>query len=82
MKQQIDRKMVYVNSKDDNKKIGIPDKQRALILQGGGALGSYEIGVLQSIYEHIFKNGDEENPNGIEDARSIKQENEGTHFLI
>ncbi|MER5176733.1 MAG: patatin-like phospholipase family protein [Candidatus Nitrosocosmicus sp.] len=81
MKQKNDRKMVYVNSKDGNKRIGIPDKQRALILQGGGALGSYEIGVLQSIYEHIFKNGGEEEANGIEGARSINREHDGTQFF-
>ena len=27
----------------------IPGKQRALVLQGGGALGAYEVGVTQSI---------------------------------
>ena len=25
----------------------IPDRQRALVLQGGGALGAYEVGVLK-----------------------------------
>lgn len=34
----------------------IPTKQRALVLQGGGALGYYEIGVLQSLCEHLFNN--------------------------
>ena len=27
-----------------------PDKQRALVLQGGGALGAYDAGVFQAIY--------------------------------
>jgi|SRR5215207_2615618 len=40
----------------------IPKKQRALILQGGGALGAYEIGVFRAIYDKIgTEEGDEEN---------------------
>ena len=27
--------------------------QRALVLQGGGALGAYDVGVFQAIYEKI-----------------------------
>ena len=49
-----DRKLILVKNKR-GKTVGIPTKQRALILQGGGALGAYEIGVLQSIYEHLAK---------------------------
>ena len=42
------------HSKDHN----IPDKQRALVLQGGGALGSYEVGVLKVLCEKLHeKNG-------------------------
>lgn len=33
----------------------IPDKQRALILQGGGALGAYDAGVLQVLIEELPK---------------------------
>lgn len=29
----------------------VPAKQRALVLQGGGALGAYDAGVFQAIYE-------------------------------
>lgn len=47
---------VMVSSKNKEGKIlSIPTKQRALILQGGGALGYYEIGVLQSLCDHLFK---------------------------
>ena len=28
-------------------------RQRALVLQGGGALGAYDVGVFQAIYEKI-----------------------------
>jgi len=35
-----------------------PAKQRALILQGGGALGAYDAGVFQAIYEN-FERKDE-----------------------
>ncbi|HEX2014637.1 MAG TPA: patatin-like phospholipase family protein [Nitrososphaera sp.] len=31
----------------------IPKKQRALVMQGGGALGAYEAGVFEAIYEKI-----------------------------
>lgn len=37
----------------DDKKI--PDKQRALILQGGGALGAYEVGVIKVLIEELPK---------------------------
>lgn len=33
----------------------IPKKQRALILQGGGALGAYEVGVFKAIYDKIMR---------------------------
>ena len=33
----------------------IPHKQRALILQGGGALGAYEVGVFKAIYNKIIQ---------------------------
>jgi predicted acylesterase/phospholipase RssA len=32
----------------------IPDTQRALVLQGGGALGAYEAGVFYELYKTIF----------------------------
>ena len=41
----------------------VPTKQRALILQGGGALGYYEIGVLQSICKHLFNNTESRDQN-------------------
>jgi NTE family protein len=31
----------------------VPDKQRALILQGGGALGAYEAGAFKELSEKI-----------------------------
>jgi NTE family protein len=39
------------HSKDHNK----PDKQRALVLQGGGALGAYEVGVLKVLCKKLLK---------------------------
>lgn len=41
---------------DDNQ----PRKQRALVLQGGGALGAYEAGVFRVLWENLTKQ-DEEN---------------------
>ena len=34
---------------------GVPDGQRALVLQGGGSLGAYEAGAYQALYERISK---------------------------
>jgi len=31
----------------------VPEKQRALVLQGGGALGAYEVGVLKIIFDKL-----------------------------
>jgi predicted acylesterase/phospholipase RssA len=30
-----------------------PEKQRALVLQGGGALGAYEVGAIKGLYETL-----------------------------
>jgi NTE family protein len=32
--------------------------QRALVLQGGGALGAYEVGVFKALYEKLFRPGE------------------------
>jgi predicted acylesterase/phospholipase RssA len=34
-------------------KIDIPEKERALVLQGGGSLGAYEAGAYRAIYEYL-----------------------------
>lgn len=70
-----DRKLILVKNKND-KTVGIPTKQRALVLQGGGALGAYEIGVLQSIFNHIVKDNDDSNNSrsGIETEKIEKTE--------
>jgi NTE family protein len=39
----------------------MPKIQRALVLQGGGALGAYEVGVIKALYEKLTK---EDNKNG------------------
>ena len=36
-------------------KMNNPKSQRALVFQGGGALGAYEAGAYQTIYEYILK---------------------------
>ena len=33
----------------------IPEIQRALVLQGGGALGAYDAGVFQALYDTLPK---------------------------
>lgn len=32
-----------------------PERQRALVLQGGGALGAYEVGAIKGLYETLTK---------------------------
>ena len=41
--------------------ITIPGKQRALVLQGGGALGAYEVGVLKKLFDKLAKEDDNDN---------------------
>ena len=38
----------------------IPGKQRALVLQGGGALGAYEVGVLKVLYKKRFESREDD----------------------
>ena len=44
-REHIEAKESYVS--EDRSDKDIPNKQRALVLQGGGALGAYEVGVLK-----------------------------------
>lgn len=53
---QKNEKLVIFTKNKNGETFSIPTKQRALVLQGGGALGYYEIGVLQSLCEHLFNN--------------------------
>ena len=41
----------------------VPKVQRALVLQGGGALGAYQAGAFKSLYENISRNQNEGNDN-------------------
>ncbi|MGH9980131.1 MAG: patatin-like phospholipase family protein, partial [Nitrososphaeraceae archaeon] len=49
-----------------NNKIDIPEKERALVLQGGGSLGAYGAGAYRALYESISemdtKNGNKGKP--------------------
>jgi predicted patatin/cPLA2 family phospholipase len=38
----------------------MPPRQRALILQGGGALGAYNIGVFEALYDALLKDKSED----------------------
>lgn len=44
----------------------LPQKQRALVLQGGGALGAYEAGVITVLCEHLIDNDKGKNNNNDE----------------
>src|ERR671932_4929 len=52
----------------DPYKYGIPKVQRALVLQGGGALGAYQAGVFKSLYEKMKEN---QNNDGNDDHYHI-----------
>ena len=43
------------NLSEDSSHKDIPGKQRALVLQGGGALGAYELGVLKVLCKNLPK---------------------------
>ncbi|MGB8033193.1 MAG: patatin-like phospholipase family protein, partial [Nitrososphaeraceae archaeon] len=48
-----------------NSSNNIPETQRALVLQGGGALGAYEVGVLKVLCDKLIEgkgNGKKEGP--------------------
>ncbi len=37
--------------------------RRALVLQGGGALGAYQVGAINALLERIYKKDNEDNSN-------------------
>ena len=47
--------MTEENYSKHSKDHDIPDKQRALVLQGGGALGAYEVGVLKVLCKKFLE---------------------------
>ena len=42
----------------------VPKTQRALVLQGGGALGAYEVGVIKALWEKLTEEDNEHGYNG------------------
>ncbi len=46
------------------KQTGVPDRERALVLQGGGSLGAYEAGVYKAMYEFFSKRDTDEGKKG------------------
>lgn len=47
-----------------NKNLHIPEKEGALVLQGGGSLGAYEAGAYRAIYEFLSKRDTDEGNKG------------------
>ncbi|HYO06699.1 MAG TPA: patatin-like phospholipase family protein [Phototrophicaceae bacterium] len=72
MNQKNEKSLVSAKNKN-GKTFSIPTKQRALVLQGGGALGYYEIGVLKSICDHLFANSKPSDEN--DQAEDLKKMN-------
>ena len=52
MKRKNEKMMIFTKN-NNGKTFTIPTKQKALVLQGGGALGYYEIGVLWILQRHV-----------------------------
>ena len=42
----------------------IPARERALVLQGGGALGAYEVGAYKALYEFVTERDEKEGNRG------------------
>ena len=42
----------------------IPEKERALVLQGGGSLGAFEAGAYKALYERLSEKDTEEGRKG------------------
>lgn len=55
--------MTEENSSNDSKGYNIPDKQRALVLQGGCALGAYEVGVLKVLCKKLHESSGKDTEN-------------------
>jgi NTE family protein len=56
--------MAFSNIFGMKKRTGIPEKERALVLQGGGSLGAYGTGVYSALYESLSKMDIEEGDKG------------------
>ncbi len=56
--------MTEENSSKRSKDHNTPEKQRALVLQGGGALGAYEVGVLKVLCKKLLESGGNDTENG------------------
>src|SRR5919109_4918197 len=59
---QMNRQEVDLNSSKNARPI--PTKERALVLQGGGALGAYEAGAYKALYEFLSKKDEKEGNKG------------------
>jgi NTE family protein len=47
-----------------NKRVDVPERERALVLQGGGSLGAYGAGVYSGLYESLSRMDTEEGNKG------------------
>jgi NTE family protein len=52
--------MIKENCSNHSNDHNIPEKQRALVLQGGGALGAYEVGVLKVLCRKLIESSENE----------------------
>ena len=49
-----------------NERVDIPERERAIVLQGGGSLGAYSAGVYSGLYDSLSRMDAEE---GISDTK-------------
>jgi NTE family protein len=55
---------VYDRNLSSKNARGIPARERALVLQGGGALGAYEAGAYKALYEFVTERDEKEGRTG------------------
>ena len=55
-------------SKNNKKTTEIPKEERALVLQGGGSLGAYEVGAYKALHEWLVEKDKRE---GKEQSRTF-----------
>ena len=55
---------VYNRNLSSKNARGIPARERALVLQGGGALGAYEAGAYKALYEFVTERDEKEGKKG------------------
>jgi hypothetical protein len=57
-----------------SKRYNRPERQRALVLHGGGALGAYEVGAIKGLYETLTQGQAKNEPGEDSEAPLFEQD--------